>query len=389
MKEVKGYLRHWHPSANEYAAGIFTRGTMKVVVSSLLLIWVIVPAWAQEKGWEKEWNKVLAAAKKEGSVVVRASSDPAIRRVLPAKFHARFGIQVEYIAGRGSQVAGRLRVERRAKVYTVDAIMNNVGSMANVIYQEKMLDPLKPALILPEVVDPSKWKKGKLWFMDPEEKYVLRLFNHVQDSALNINTRYVKAEELKSMKDLLNPKWKGRIAVFDPTGRGRGVSAAARLYLQFGEEFIKKLYVDQNPVFSRNTRQLTDWLAHGTYPITFGASAERVRVLQEEGFPVMTISGLHDLLDTVASGPLVGLVNQAPHPNAAQVFVNWIASKEGVEFFARAKQYGPARNDINESFLRPEVIPRPGMNYFDTSNWEFVTTQREKIVRRIKKILKR
>ena len=48
--------------------------------------------------------------------------------------------------------------------------------MAGILYREKLLDPLKPALLLPEVTDPTKWKKGGLWFIDPEDKYVLRLF---------------------------------------------------------------------------------------------------------------------------------------------------------------------------------------------------------------------
>src|SRR5260370_37373285 len=98
-----------------------------------------------------------------------------------------------------------------------------------------MLDPLKPLLILPEVVDGLHWKIGKLWFADPEQQYVLRIFNTV-NRAFTINTREGWPEELRVGRDLLEPKWKGRMSFMDPTVSGRGSSQAAQVYTQFAED---------------------------------------------------------------------------------------------------------------------------------------------------------
>ena len=62
--------------------------------------------------------------------------------------------------------------------------------------------------MLPEVTDGSKWKTGKPFFADKEQEYVLMMFSSV-DSLLFINEKYVKPEEIGSVKDLLNPRWKG------------------------------------------------------------------------------------------------------------------------------------------------------------------------------------
>jgi len=87
-----------------------------------LLSLLVLPASAQDKDWKNEWNRVLSDAKKEGKVVVAGSSDPAIRRDLPVKFKGRFGITVEYIGGRSSDVVGRLRTEQQAGAYNVDVV---------------------------------------------------------------------------------------------------------------------------------------------------------------------------------------------------------------------------------------------------------------------------
>ncbi len=198
-----------------------------MVALFLLLICFALPAWAQEKGWEKEWNEVLAAAKREGKVVVVGGADPVMRRKLPAAFKARFGISLEYLGLRSSSVSVKLQIERRVGHYTIDAFFSGLGTASRILYRQKWIDPIKPVLILPEVVDPSKWKKGKLWFVDPEEKYILRLMNY-KSASLYINTDYVKPKEFKSVKDLLHPKWRGKISVFDPTVR---VATASYLYV--------------------------------------------------------------------------------------------------------------------------------------------------------------
>ncbi len=153
----------------------------------------------------------------------------------------------------------------------------------------------------------KNWKPGKLWFMDKDGAYVLRLFNSV-DSLLFINTDFVKPEEVKKATDLLNPKWQGKISSEDPTSdRGSGGNTAANIYSQLGGDFAKKLYVDQKVQISRDRRQLTDWLARGNYPICLTCRADDVKPLIKEGFKILEI---YDIEGLQGPGELVALPAQ-------------------------------------------------------------------------------
>ena len=335
------------------------------------------------------WDELVAAAQREGRVVIIGPPDPQVRKILPAAFKARFGVTIEFSGGLTSDQAARLRAERSAGVHTVDIAIAGAQSMATIFHREKMLAPLRPALILPEVLDGTKWKKGELWFADPEQQYVLRLVSYVQPSFF-INTAAVSPDEFRSGRELLDPKWRGKISAEDPTVPGSGVFTATRFYLAFGEEGVKQLYIDQKPAFSREPRQLTDWLLHGTYPIALSADEDQVEKMRGEGIPVMTIYGLSDLPATVAAGfGMLALFDQAPHPSAAKLFANWLASKEGLEIWARARQVATTRNDIDErSFLPAVGIPQPGVSYLDTHEWTFMDTQ-EKVRLHMKALLQR
>jgi ABC-type Fe3+ transport system substrate-binding protein len=80
-------------------------------------------------------------------------------------------------------------------------------------------------------------------------------------------------------------------------------------------------------------------------------------------------------------------MHNAPHPNAARVFVNWMASKEGAELYSRARGSASTRNDIDQSFLPPEVIPRDGVKYFDNHDWQYTVTKKEEARQAVWKIL--
>jgi iron(III) transport system substrate-binding protein len=344
---------------------------------------------AQTSDWQKTWNETQAAARTEGKVVVVGSPDPVMRNDIIPRFTARFGISVEFIAGSSGQLVGRLRTERSSGIYSIDAFMSGASTTVNVLYAEKMIDALKPLLILPEVTDGASWRRGKPWFVDPEEQYVLMLFSRI-DSLLFINTAFVKPEEMRAAKDLLNPKWKGKIATEDPNSSGSGSNSSVHFYTQLGAEFVRALYIDQKPTISRDRRQLIDWLARGTYPICLTCRPDDARPLQKEGFRLLQIFELADLPNRINSAPfLLTVANRAPHPNAARLFVNWLAGKEAMEIYSRGYEAATLRSDVDESFLDPRTIPLPGVTYPDDTDFHWVSSGRREGAEKVRELLKK
>jgi iron(III) transport system substrate-binding protein len=361
---------------------------MKKIVVLLIAMLVAPSAMAQSADWQKTWDETIAAAKKEGKVVVVGSPDPVMRNEIIPKFTARFGIPIEFIAGQSSQIAARVRTERLSGIYSVDVFMSGASTTINVLHAEKMLDPLKPLLILPEVTDGTKWKRGKPYFADAEEQYVLMLFNRL-DGILFVNAAEVKPEEIRAAKDLVNPKCKGKIATEDPNASGSGSNSSVHYYSQLGPDFIKKLYIDQKPAISRDRRQLTDWLARGTYPICLTCRADDAAPLLKEGFKLQEIFELSDMQNRVNSAPfLLTVANKAPHPNATRAFVNWLAGKEGLETYSRNYMSATLRTDVDESFLDPRTVPRPGVSYPDDTDLQWVGTGRRDAAEKVRELLK-
>lgn len=357
----------------------------------LMLAFVLVgciPAWAQTKAGDKEWAAVIEAAKKEGKVVVAGSPDPVMRNEVIPKFTARFGVAVEFIAGRSSQIVSRVETERAAGIYSIDLYLAGPDTTANDLYKDKMIDPLRPLIVMPEVADGAKWKTGKIWFADPQEQFVVRAFSSVA-SLLYINTEHVKADELRDIKDLINPKWRGKISTEDPTTTGAGANMAARLLTQVGEELVKNLYIEQKPVRTRERRQMADWLARGTQPICLNCREDDVRPLVKDGFKLLEIFELSGVAPTINGSPwMLSIANKAPHPKAAQVFANWILSKEGLETYAKGYGSATLRTDVDESFLNPGNLPKKNVKYFDDTNWKWIVTGRHESRDKVWKLLK-
>jgi ABC-type Fe3+ transport system substrate-binding protein len=203
-----------------------------------------------------------------------------------------------------------------------------------------------------------------------------------------LNRQQVPAGSFKSVQELLDPRWKGKISSMDPAVSGPGQAEATRFYLQLGEDFVRRLYLEQKPVFSRDKRQIVDWLARGTYPVSISAETEFVVELQKQGLPVDMVA-LPDAPGTLTAGNgLLALMNRAPHSNAARLLVNWLASKEGMQLLGRARQKPTTRGDIDESYAVSWEVPAPGVSYFDLHDWEFTTTMRDKVNERVRNLLR-
>ena len=334
-----------------------------------------------------EWDALVVAARQEGTVVVLGPPTAELRRRMPPAFQQRFGVTLEYTGQASGDYAARLLSERSAGIYSADVVISGSNSMYEVLAGRGeiqngvmgMLAPLRPALILPEVLDTSKYRMGKLIFMDPPEQYVYRMNNTV-NRTLTLNTDYVQPSEIKSWYDLLKPEYRGKIVTYDPTIAGAATNQSAELYLKLGADFARRLYVDQQPFVTRDHRQSADLLARGTYPIALSLQQQEVGRLTEEGFRVRAVQNPPESPDSLSAGfGHLGLLDRAPHPNAAKVFVNWLLTREGQQLWQDAQLQVSVRNDLDDSALPREWLPQPGADYLDENAWEFTLDTQPKI----------
>jgi iron(III) transport system substrate-binding protein len=325
--------------------------------------------------WEKEWTELVQAARQEGRLAVVGPPTPAVRTELPAAFKSRFGIDIEYLGGNTAELMSRMEAERQSGQYSVDAILGGSQTLYTRAYPQKFLDPIPPALVHPEAKDGSRWTSGRLWFMDPEDQFILRISNQV-GTGITVNTDYVQPGEIRSWHDLLLPKYRGKISAYDPTVAGQGWPTAMYMLHLFGEDYTRTVYTDQQPGLTRDYRQLADWMARGVYPISLGVGNKDLADFRADGFPIVRLQDFPEAPSTISAGfGLTVLINQAPHPSAARLFVNWMAMKEGQEVFNRAEGNVSPRTDVDNAWAPAESIPQPGMTYFDSYGWEYTLSE--------------
>ncbi len=323
-----------------------------------------IPAAAD---WQKKWDDTVAAAKKEGKVVVYFTAGTAVRNALIGGMAKEYGISVEIVTGRGAELVNKITAERRAGMYNADVYQGGITSLLSQWKPAGFLDPLAPALILPKVLDKKAWLGGELPYID-KDRYVIG-FSAGVPIYVAINTDLVKKEEITAYADLLNPKWKGKMALFDPTvGAGSSTAWLRRLMLpeEMGREkaiqFMKDL-VKQEPAVTKDLRQQVEWVARGKYAIAIGPQREQVSELRKAGAPILPITYFKEGIDVSPGSGGVALVNKAAHPNAARVFINWLLSKEGQTLYAQGYAAPSARIDVSTEGLDPAIVPDPKKKY--------------------------
>jgi iron(III) transport system substrate-binding protein len=331
---------------------------------------------AEKPSWQPEWEKNLQAAKQEGQITIYAAIGPYHPQIFAEFQKDHPEVKTNIIHGSSSRISPRLLAERRAGKYLADIYLGGPTSLYS-FYQNDLFDPITALFVLPEVTDTSLWWEGKHVYIDPERKHIFVNEGSVSGFTVTYNTKLASAAEFKSYWDLLRPKWKGKIVSLDARDPGFGASELRYLYYhpELGGEFIRRLFGDMEVVLSKEHQQALDWVGAGKLALCAFCRDGFATKAKSQGLPVDFINhnDLKEMPRLRGSASAITLVNRAPHPAAAKLFVNWFLSRRGQMVYQESHgDRDSLRVDIPKDKIPVGQRRIAGRKYFFVESPEFM-----------------
>jgi iron(III) transport system substrate-binding protein len=338
----------------------------------LAVLLILVPSLAAataKSDWQPEWERAVGAAEKEGQVTIYGPPGHTYQNALGAFQEGFPKIKILYVPGSGTNNAQRLVTERRAGKFLADIFVGGSGTLIEVLYDGNLLDPIPPLIILPEVKDPAGWYNETHTYADVKGQYVFMMQGNVNTNLAAYNTKLAKPDGLNSYLDLLNPKWKGKMVAYDPRVRGH-VPSVRNIYYnpKLGGEFFRRFFGEMDVTISRDQRLMIDGVAQGKFLLSVFSSNSDVQDARRKGLPVDLIDAPDDESYMSGGFGFVAVVNKAPHPHAAKVFLNWLLSKQGQLKWQEKSDNNSLRTDIPKDMLSdPTAVPKEKGRYMNMS----------------------
>jgi iron(III) transport system substrate-binding protein len=303
------------------------RGRALITAGALctMALLITAPANAAE-AWKAKWDKVVAAAEKEGSLDVSGPSGRLWTKLLKefSKDYPKIKVKVTPFSSR--TFWPRILKEREVGQYLWDLRIGGADTQVYKLIKKGGIANVRAMMILPEVANEANWHGGfDHMFLDNAKKYVPS-FGAYESPLLWYNRAFIKDGEITDIKQLLDPKWKGKFAMANPRGGSTAVSMAL-VHKVLGARFITELFEKQKPTIIKNRRQLIDWVLSGQYPLVMGLPNSSIVRYRKKGIKVDLgkVRGINTWSVGVAG---IQVLKPRPHPNATKVFVNWIMTKK-------------------------------------------------------------
>ncbi len=346
----------WWTNGSNSGRGILTR-LAGLALGFLLLGALTSQASAQSSDFKKQWADLIAAAKKEGTLVLSTGAIPQYSHIFEA-FKKEFGVTIQTDGGSGSSRATRILAERRAGRFTVDAALMSVAGTTRRLEPAGALVDLPPLLIHPEVTDTSKWYGNRHWYVDKAGTKKIFVYSVRANNSWRFwyNTDKLSKQDvasLKSPRDFLDPKWKGKMADQSWSDPGR-LGGMLEMYFapDAGPDWIKKYFQEMDVTFTSDSRLEESWIIRGSKPLKWdeGDIGDPLRKYKSK-FPieVVEIPRQRGKIEARGSECCIAILDKAPHPNAAKLFVNWFLTKKVQTMTHMAKpprRYTSLREDV-------------------------------------------
>ena len=312
---------------------------------------VVLMMAASASGAHAADQALIEAAKKEGKVTWYTTLLlQQLGAPLAEAFDKKYGIKVEATRNDPGETALRLLNEHRANRMQADVFDGSFAPTA--LIAEGVLAKYQPELAKSwpqELLDPrGYWTAHRLTVITPA-----------------YNTNLVKAEEApKDWNDLLDPKWKGKMAWGINPGITASTGFSGLVLREWGEnkgmDFLRKLATQNITGLKISARAVVDQVIAGEYPLALQILNDNVVISRNVGAPVAWIP----MNPAFASVSVISVTAKAQHPNAGRLLADFVVSQEGQKI-AADHDYIPVHPDVapRDPALRPDGVKFRAINF--------------------------
>jgi iron(III) transport system substrate-binding protein len=343
--------------------------------------------------WQQEWENTVAAGKKEGRVFITWGSAGEQGRTKGfQKAYPDIKVENQTLAGR--DFSARVPLERQAGIYAYDVYSSGPTTALVELIPQGILANIRPAFISPEIADDRTWigNFDDWWSDDEAKKFVFVHHGGAEQPSIWVNRQKLSEAQFNKVEDIFKPELKGKWCSNDPRTPGPGATIFTELAVTKGPDFVRRLLKDTGVAISRDGRKLAEDLVRGDYFACVGAQID-VFHLQGVGLHVQRVdldfgpvapeyrgkikvnccgTGVQkssvDSFLNVGSGPqAISLMDKAPHPNAARVYINYVLSRPGQESWGLVTDtFCSLREDMREwcrTNRKDVTLPEDGKSY--------------------------
>jgi iron(III) transport system substrate-binding protein len=306
--------------------------TMRKLFAAALFACATSTAIAQETT-----PAMVAAAEKEGKVVWYASVDVKVAEEVAKAFKEQYPkIDVEVERSGSERVLQRINQEYGSGIHAVDIVNSSDASHFLFWKQQKWLAAHTP----PDV------KKYPAQYKDPDGFYATW---RASLSVMAYNTSIVKeADAPKGYKDLLDPKWKAKLTKAHPGYSGTALTGTYALVKVLGWEYFEKL-AQQGVQQLQSTTATPKSIASGERAVMVDGNEYNMFIEIDKKSPVKIVYAVEGT--PFIASPLA-LFAQAPHPNAARVFENFVYTPKIQQLLVDVGGQRSAHPDVKEPASR-------------------------------------